>query len=122
MTVEVVMTYVRSFLVGGAICVVAQLVLDLTKINPAHVMVLFVCLGAVISGLGLYAPLVQIGGTGATVPLTGFGHALFQGIAKDVAAEGPVGLLTGGLRATSLGLAVAVVSGAVVAIVFNPKG
>jgi stage V sporulation protein AE len=116
------MTYVRAFLVGGAICVVAQLILDLSKINPAHVMVLFVCLGAVLSGLGLYAPLVQAGGAGATVPLTGFGHALFQGIAKDVASEGPLGLLTGGLRATALGLGVAVLAGAVVAIVFNPKG
>ncbi|MDP2871342.1 MAG: stage V sporulation protein AE [Bacillota bacterium] len=116
------MTYVRAFLVGGAICVVAQLILDLTRINPAHVMVLFVCLGALISGLGLYAPLVEIGGAGATVPLTGFGHALFQGVAKNVATEGPVGLLTGGLRATALGLSVAVVSGAIVAIIFNPKG
>jgi stage V sporulation protein AE len=121
-TAQAAMTYVRAFVVGGAICVLAQLILDLTKINPAHVMVLFVCLGAVLSGLGLYAPLIAIGGAGATVPLPGFGHALFQGIAKDVAAEGAVGLLTGGLRATSLALTVAVLSGAIVAIVFNPKG
>jgi stage V sporulation protein AE len=114
--------YLRAFLVGGLICVVAQLMLDLTKINPAYVMVTFVCLGAVISGFGLYAPLVAWGGAGATVPLTGFGHALLQGISKDVAQFGALGLLTGGLKATSLGITVAVVSGVLVAMLFNPKG
>jgi len=119
---EPIMPYLRAFLVGGLICVVAQLLLDGTRINPAHVMVTFVCLGAVISALGLYQPLIDFGGAGATVPLTGFGHALLQGINKDVMEFGPVGLLTGGLRATSLGITVAIVSGVLVAMFFNPKG
>jgi stage V sporulation protein AE len=116
------MPYLRAFIVGGLICVLAQLVLDLGKVNPAYVMVGFVCIGAVISGLGLYTPLVEAGLAGATIPLPGFGHALYQGIAEEVARVGPIGLLTGGLKATSLGITVAVVSGVVVSILFNPKG
>lgn len=122
MTAGNLLPFVRAFLIGGAICVVAQLFLDLTRINPAYVMVLFVCLGAVLSGLGLYAPLVEIGGAGATVPLPGFGHALYQGIIRDVAETGAVGLLTGGLRAGALGLTIAVLSALVVAAAFRPKG
>jgi stage V sporulation protein AE len=122
MTAAVLMLYGRAFVVGGLICVVAQLLLDLAKLNPAHVMVSFVCLGAIISGVGLYQPLVDIGGAGATVPLTGFGHALYQGIVKEVGQAGVVGLLTGGLRATALGITVAVASGVLVAILCNPKG
>ena len=114
--------YLWAFLIGGLICVVAQLTLDLLKLNPAHVMVLFVCLGAVVSALGWYDPLAELGGAGATVPLPGFGHSLYQGIVKDVAELGPVGLLTGGLKATSLGITVAIVAGVLIAAVFNPKG
>ena len=122
MTAAAVLPYLRAFLVGGLICVVAQLLLDLTGMNPAYVMVAFVCLGAVFSGLGLYGPLIEFGGAGATVPLPGFGHALYQGIAKDLAETGLAGLLTGGLKATGLGVTVAILSGLIIAVVFNPKG
>jgi len=111
-----------AFLVGGALCVLAQLILDLSKVQPAHVMVLFVILGAVASGLGLYGPLVQKAGAGASIPLAGFGHTLVQGIAEDVAQKGLMGLFTGGLRAASLGLSVAVIFAWLMSVLFNPRG
>lgn len=122
MTASQAIPYLRAFVVGGLICVAAQLILDLGKINPAYVMVGFVCAGAVISGFGLYKPLVDAGLAGATIPLPGFGHALYQGIVEEVARVGPLGLLTGGLKATSLGITVAVIAGVIVSILFNPKG
>jgi stage V sporulation protein AE len=103
-------------------CALAQLVLDLAKIQPAHVMVLFVVLGAVTSSLGLYGPLVQRAGAGASIPLAGFGHTLVQGIAEDVAQKGVVGLLTGGLRATALGLSAAILFAWLMSVLFNPRG
>lgn len=116
------MEFFWAFVVGGLLCVAAQLVLDLSRITPAHVMVLFVSLGAVASGLGLYDPLVRLGGAGAIVPLPAFGHALVQGIIREFGQVGPMGLLTGGLTAVSLGLTVAVVSGLLMAVIFSPRG
>lgn len=111
-----------AFLVGGVLCALAQLVLDIAKIQPAHVMVLFVILGAVASGLGLYGPLVQTAGAGASIPLSGFGHVLVQGMAQDVAQKGAVGLMTGGLRAASLALTAAVFFAWLMSVLFNPRG
>ncbi|MCL6450120.1 MAG: stage V sporulation protein AE [Acetobacteraceae bacterium] len=118
------MDYVWAFVVGGGLCVVAQLLLDLTPdaLTPAHVMVIFVSLGALLSGLGLYQPLVDLAHAGATVPLPGFGHALVQGILKEAGREGWLGLVTGGLKATALGLTAAILVGYVVALLFNPRG
>lgn len=116
------MEFVAAFLVGGTLSLVAQLVLDLGKLTTAHVMVLFVSLGAVASGMGLYEPLVNLGGAGATVPLPGFGHALVQGILEGARKDGLFGLFAGGLTATALGLTAAVLFGYLVALVFNPKG
>ena len=101
---------------------IAQLVLDLTQLNPAMLMVVFVSLGAVASGLGLYGPLVEVAGAGASIPLPAFGHSLVEGIVQDVDDHGPLGILSGGLRATAVGLTVAILSGYLMAIVFNPKG
>lgn len=112
----------KAFLIGGALCLVAQLVMDLAQLNPAHVMVLFVSLGAVVSGLGLYEPLVRFAGAGATVPLPGFGHSLVQGIIKDIGSKGWLGLFTGGFTASAIGLSVAVVFGWLMSVLFNPKG
>lgn len=116
--------YILAFAVGGGLCLLAQLAVDLTpfRFTPAHVMVLFVALGAVFSAAGLYEPLVGIGGAGATIPLPGFGHALVQGGLKAAARAGPLGLVTGGLEATALGLTAAIVGGLVVALLFNPRG
>jgi len=116
------LTFLLAFVVGGALCLLAQLVVDLTALTPAHTMVAFVSLGALVSGLGLYQPLVQVGGAGALVPLTAFGHTLTDGIMEALKADGALGLFTGGLTAAAFGVGVAVLSGFLMAVLFNPKG
>jgi stage V sporulation protein AE len=111
-----------AFVVGGALCVIAQLVMDLTGTNPANVMVWSVCAGAVLSGLGLYGPLLKLAGAGASVPLPGFGHSLVQGMLEDAGRTGLAGILSGGLRATAIGLTTAILLGYLMATVSNPKG
>lgn len=116
-------SFVIAFLVGGSICLVAQLTLDLARnLTAAHVMVLFVVLGAVASGVGLYEPLVEFSGAGAAIPLPAFGHALVQGMLKGAAQQGAGGLLSGGLTATAMGLTVAIVIGLLMALVARPQG
>ncbi|PZN07187.1 MULTISPECIES: SpoVA/SpoVAEb family sporulation membrane protein [Thermaerobacter] len=117
------MSYLLAFVVGGLLCTLAQLVLDLTppRFTQGHVMVLFVVLGAVAGGLGLYRPLVELAGAGATIPLPGFGFALVEG-ALQGASRGLGGILAGGLGATALGLTVAILGGLLTALLFNPKG
>lgn len=116
-------SFVLAFVVGGLFCVAAQLTLDLVPdLTAAHVMVIFVMLGAVLSGIGLYGPLIKLAGAGAAIPLPAFGHALVQGMLKGVAEKGAVGLLAGGLTATGLGLTVAILLGLGAALVFRPKG
>lgn len=114
--------FINAFLVGGIICVVAQILMDTTKLTPAHILVLFVTLGGVLSGLGLYQPLIKIGGAGATVPLPGFGHNLVAGAIEDVQKYGFLGAFTGGLKAASAGLTAAIVFGYIIALFFTPKG
>lgn len=114
--------YFMAFLVGGLICVIGQLLMDLTPLTPAHILVLFVVLGAVLSGFGLYQPLIDMGGAGATVPLTGFGHALVTGTIEDVDKHGFWGIFSGGLRASATGVTAAVLFGFTMSVLFNPKG
>lgn len=118
------MIFFKAFLVGGAICLLGQLLMDLTshKITPAHILVGFVSGGAILSALGLYQPLVNWAGAGATVPLPGFGHALAQGAIKAVQAKGLLGAFAGGLQATAVGLTAAIVFGYLIAAIFNPRG
>lgn len=116
------MTFLWAFVVGGLICVAAQLVVDGTRLTPAHTLTLFVGLGAVLSAAGVYEPLTRVAGAGATVPLPAFGHALVQGSLQAANQDGPVGLITGGLTQTALVLTVAVGFGYLVALVFRPKG
>ena len=113
-----------AFLMGGIICVIGQLLMDLTPfvVTPAHILVGYVTTGAVISAVGLYDPLITLGGAGATVPLSGFGHALAQGAIQGVKTKGIVGAFSGGLEATSAGIAIAIIAGFTVATIFNPKG
>lgn len=113
-----------AFLIGGIICVLGQLVMDLTPyyITPGHIMIGYVTTGALISALGLYQPLVELGGAGATIPLSGFGHNLAQGAIEGVSKSGLLGAFGGGVQATSVGIAAAVVFGYVTAVLFNPKG
>ncbi|AYO30682.1 MAG: stage sporulation protein [Thermoanaerobacteraceae bacterium] len=115
------MDYVMAFLIGGLICAVGQILMDATKLTPAHILVLFVTLGAVLSGLGLYQPLVEIGKAGATIPLTGFGHTLVTGVIEDVNKRGFLGIFTGGLTSAAAGITAAVVFGYLMAVLFNPK-
>lgn len=113
-----------AFLVGGALCLIGQFIMDLTKpsVTPGHILVGYISTGALLSGLGLYQPLVDIGGTGATIPLSGFGHLLTQGTLKAVEQKGILGALSGGVEAAAAGITAAIVFGYIAAVLFNPKG
>ena len=102
------MSYLTAFITGGIICVVGQLLIDKTKLTSARILVLFVVLCVILTGLGLYEPLVEFGGAGATVPLTGFGYSLAKGVMKDVDSLGFLGIFTGGIKATAAGICAAV--------------
>ncbi|MBT9173249.1 MAG: hypothetical protein DDT21_01643 [Syntrophomonadaceae bacterium] len=115
-------TYLTAFLVGGLICVIGQLLLDLTPLTPAHVLSGMVVAGAVLSGLGLYEPLVQFAGAGATVPISSFGDALVKGAVAEAERSGIIGVLTGMFKLTSSGITAAIVFGFFIALLFKPKG
>ena len=115
------MEYLRAFLLGGALCAAAQVLIDKTQLTPARILVLYVVAGVVLSGLGLYEPLADWGGAGASVPLTGFGHTLAKGVREAVAEEGWLGVLTGGLRAGAGGVAAAIVFGYLAALLFSSR-
>jgi len=118
------MDYLKAFVIGGGICVIGQLLMDLTsyRITPAHILVSFVTGGAVLSAVGIYQPLVDFAGAGATVPLPGFGHLLAQGAINGVKERGLLGAFAGGIEAAAVGIAAAVIFGYLVAAVFTPKG
>lgn len=101
------MDYVKAFLVGGFLCAIAQVIIDKTKLTPARILVSYVVTGVILGGLGLYEPLVNFAGAGATVPLTGFGYALANGVRKAVEEQGFLGILTGGLAACAGGITAA---------------
>ena len=103
------MMLLKAFLVGGAICVVGQLLIDLTKLTPARILVLFVTLGVALTAVGLYEPLVKFAGSGAATPLTGFGYSLAKGVQEAVAEKGLIGALSGGITGTAAGIAAAIV-------------
>ncbi|ACL21455.1 stage V sporulation protein AE [Desulfitobacterium sp. LBE] len=115
---------IPAFVVGGLICVVGQLLMDLTKptFTPAHVLVTFVTGGAVLGALGVYEPLVKFAGAGASVPLSGFGYSLAKGAIEAVGEKGLIGAFSGGVEATAVGIAAAVFFGYLVSVTFNPKG
>jgi len=118
------MELLKAFVLGGLICLIGQLVMDLTPFNfsSADILVTYVTIGAILSAFGLYQPLIDWGGAGATVPLSGFGHSLAQGAIEGVKTRGLLGALGGGLAATSTGVAVAIVFGLVFATFTQPKG
>lgn len=113
--------YLWAFLVGGAICAVGQLLIDYTKLTPARILVSFVVAGVVLGGLGLYQPLIEFAGAGATVPLTGFGALLARGVREAVDQNGLFGALTGGLTASAGGIAAAIVFALVTALISRSK-
>ncbi len=115
------MDYLKAFLVGGLLCVIGQVLIDRTKLTPARILVAYLVAGVVLGALGLYQPLVDFAGAGATVPLTGFGNTLAKGVKKAVDAEGFLGIFTGGLKAAAGGITAAVVFGLVCGVLFRPK-
>lgn len=115
------MMFVKAFIVGGLICVIGQLLIDYTKMTPARILVLFVCVGVLLGGLGIYQKIIDFAGAGATVPLTGFGAALAKGVKEAIQKDGFLGVITGGFQACAAGVTVAMLSGLVVALVSRPK-
>ena len=114
------MEYLNAFLCGGLLCAVGQILIDRTRLTPARILTGYVVAGVILSAAGLYEPLAEWGGAGATVPLTGFGHNLVRGVREAVEQQGWLGVLTGGLTAASGGVTAAVVSALAAAVLFRP--
>lgn len=110
------MQYLYAFMVGGILCVIAQMLIDKTKLTPARILVAYVTAGVLLTAIGVYEPLVNFAGAGATVPLTGFGYSLAKGIEESVAKDGLLGVFTGGLTACSAGIAAAVFFGLITSL------
>ena len=118
---ETLLPYGKAFLVGGLLCLIGQLLIDRTRLTPARILTGYVVAGVILGALGLYQPLADWAGAGATVPLTGFGNALAKGVKKAVAEQGLLGAFTGGFTAASGGTAAAVFFGLLAALLFKPK-
>ena len=108
------MDYVKAFIVGGLLCLIGQLLIDKTNLTPARILVCYVVGGVLLSAIGLYEPIAEFAGAGASIPLTGFGHTLAKGVKEAVSEKGFIGILTGGLRATAGGISAAIVAGLLV--------
>ena len=115
------MQYLNAFLCGGMLCAVGQILIDRTKLTPARILTGYVVAGVILSALGIYGPLAEWGGAGATVPLTGFGHTLAKGVRKAASEQGWLGVLTGGLSAAAGGVTAASVCGVLAALLFRPR-
>lgn len=115
------MEYLKAFLIGGALCLVGQLLIDKTGLTPARILVSFVVAGVILGGLGLYGPFADFAGAGATVPLTGFGNLLAMGVKEAIDQDGFLGIFTGGLKATAGGITAAIVMGLLMSLLFRPK-
>ncbi|NJD01563.1 MAG: stage V sporulation protein AE [Ruminiclostridium sp.] len=118
---SILTTYFWAFFIGGVICAIGQVLIDKTKLTPARILVIFVSAGVVLTALGIYQKLVDIGGAGATVPLTGFGYSLAKGAFRDVDQFGLIGAFTGGLRSTAAGITAAIFFGFLASVTFSPK-
>ena len=115
------MDYLKAFLVGGLICALVQILMDKTKLMPGRIMVLLVCSGVALGFLGVYEPFIEWAGSGASVPLLGFGNTLFKGVKESIGEEGILGLFLGGLKASAAGISAALVFGYIGSLVFDPK-
>lgn len=109
------------FVIGGIICIIGQILMDTTQLTAPRILVLFVVVGGILGGLGLYEPIVHLAKNGATVPLPGFGYSLVRGALKGLESDGFLGILTGGIKETAAGISVALVFGYIIALCFNPK-
>ena len=115
------MDYVKAFLVGGSFCLIGQVLIDKTKLTPARILVSYVVIGVLLGAMGLYDPLVEFAGAGASVPLTGFGNLLVKGVSDAIAEKGFIGIFTGGLTAAAGGITAAIVAGLIAGIFFKAK-
>lgn len=115
------MDYIKAFLIGGLFCLIGQILIDKTKLTPARILVSYVVIGVFLGAIGVYEPLVEFAGAGATVPLTGFGYNLAKGVREAVAEDGFLGVLTGGLKATAGGITAAVTAGLLASLLFKAK-
>ena len=115
------MIFLKAFIVGGLLCGIGQIILDKTQLTPARILSIYVVLGVILSALGLYQPLADWAGAGASVPLTGFGHLLAKGVRDTVLTDGPLGMFTGGLKSSAGGVCCAVLSGLFAAVLFRAK-
>ena len=115
------MDYLKAFIVGGLFCLIGQILIDKTKLTPARILVSYVVCGVLLTALNIYQPIVNFAGAGATVPLTGFGYCLANGVKEAVDSQGILGVFTGGLKATAGGITAAIVSGLIVSLIFRAK-
>lgn len=118
---EAVLPYLKAFAVGGAFCLAAQILIDKTKLTPARILVLYVVLGVILGGVGLYGPLVDFAGAGATTPLTGFGYLISEGIREAVDKKGLLGVFSGGFTAAAAGIGAAIIFGLCASLIFRSK-
>ncbi|NMM63125.1 stage V sporulation protein AE [Clostridium sp. P21] len=114
--------FILAFIVGGGICVIGQIMMDVFKLTPAHTTTTLVVVGAILGGLGLYDPLVKFAGAGASVPIMSFGNALVKGAVMEAERDGLIGVLTGTFEITSTGISAAIIFGFLAALIFKPKG
>jgi len=115
------MDYLKAFLIGGCFCLIGQILIDKTTLTPARILVGYVVAGVILGAVGLYQPLIDFAGAGASVPLTGFGATLAKGVKEAVTEKGTLGILTGGLKATAGGITAAIIFGLLAGILFKPK-
>ena len=115
------MDYLKAFLVGGGLCFIGQILIDRTKLTPARILVSYVVVGVLLGAIGVYKPLAEFAGAGATVPLTGFGYTLANGVRKAVSEDGFLGIFTGGMKAAAGGITAAIFSGLIVSLLFKAK-
>lgn len=115
------MDYLKAFLVGGAFCLLGQFLIDKTKLTPARILVSYVVAGVILGALGLYQPVIEFAGAGASVPLTGFGSILSKGVTEAIQQEGFIGIFTGGLKASAAGITTAIAAAFTASILFKVK-
>jgi stage V sporulation protein AE len=115
------MDYLKAFIIGGLLCVIGQILIDKTKLTPARILVSYVVAGVFLGATGIYKPLVDFAGAGATVPLTGFGYTLSNGVKEAIQRDGFVGIFSGGLKATAGGITAAIFSGVIISLIFKAK-
>ena len=115
------MEYLKAFVIGGLLCLIGQVLIDKTKLTPARILVSYVIAGVLLGAIGVYKPIVEFAGAGATVPLTGFGYSLAKGVKEAISEAGFLGILSGGLKATAGGITAAIVGGLIMSLLFKPK-